>query len=302
MTFDRDRAEQVMEAAHAAYHARTHLYLRVHGLNGDAPQRKYRPEGVVRGSPDDLIRLYFATLTDRRQLSAEVYKAHVRLWQSHEWLYREDVLALKECETLEKILREEKAGTPKESAKTWLPCAETLYSTFGGDPRKLFAGGSISAALEWKYGEEKKRKRDPLPGFGPKILSLLAIFYEELGAIQSLPDAFPVDMHIQRIFISTGAVSAPGIEKSAGLAEFLRFRLCEICSERKWKPLELSQAFWFLGNQTCTRCYLLKDAHLRCPVYEECGGAIESRSYFKRGEWDFNAPRRPKGIPVKLLF
>ena len=303
ITFDRERAREVMRVVYEAHEAQTHLYRLFHRSNGEAPQRKYRPEGVVPGSRDDLTRLYFAAMTDRRQFSSEVYKVHAKLWESHRWLYREALLErLRSWEELEPILRKEKVGTPKESAKTWLPCADTLHHTFGGDPLKLFDGGSIDKAIKWKYEEENKRKRDPLPGFGPKILSLLAVFYEELGVLKHVDGAFPVDVHIQRIFISTSVVSYPGILKSAELAEFLRPRLCEICYAEGWKPLDLSQAFWFLGNRACTRCSLLRDIHVRCPAYDLCDEAIESRSYFRAGKWDFPAPRRPKGFPVKLLF
>ncbi|HUY62618.1 MAG TPA: hypothetical protein VMV50_02425 [Candidatus Paceibacterota bacterium] len=303
LTFDRPRAEAVFGTILEAYGARSHLYRLVHGANDDAPQRKFRPANVIPGSRDDLIRLYFAALTDRRQLSNEVYKTHARLWITHEWLYREEVLRrFSSWKELARILRHEKVGVPEESARNWLLCADTLYRMFGGNPLQLYRENSIDGTLAWKRSEERRCGFDALRGFGPKILSLLAMFYEELGVLPHVEGAFPVDVHIQRICISTSVVRGVGVAKSAAIVEFLRPQLCEVCYARRWKPLNLAHALWFIGNRECTRCHLLKDVHVRCPLYAACGGTPDSRAYFRRGEWDFDAPRRPKGFPVKLLF
>lgn len=299
LTFDRGRADEVIRTAFRAYEAQTHLYQLVHRLNGDAPQVKYRPEGVEQRSRDDFIRLYFAALTDRRQVSKEVYKTHARLWGTHEWLYRETLLTrMLSPEDLELMLREAKVGVPKESAKNWLPCSETLYRIFDGDPLKLYASGSIDGVIAWKKAVEKNIGKNPIPGFGPKILSLLAIFYEELEAIPPVEGAFPVDVHVQRILISTGIIRGSGIIDSAMLAEFIRPRIYAVCTENAWRSLEVAHALWFLGNKSCTNCHMLTDVHARCPIMELCGGAIESKLYFRQGKWDLGASRRERGIPV----
>lgn len=335
VVFDWSRGEEVLRDALLAYERRTHIYQEVHQDNGDAPQHKYAPKGMKRGSLRHRQWLFFAALTDRRQLSEEVYKNHVHLHREFPWLYEKRFLAewpryKKECALAEPprtsklftelvlesaatsdrqmvdfitlLLESRRIGVPRQSARYWVPCMRTLYEAFDGDPLRMYKKGSIEAILGWCGDVERATRRDPLPGYGPKLLSLLALFYEELGLLPSVDGAFPVDVHIQRLFISTGAVVGSGTIESDALAEKLRRPLYALCSKNGWSPLRASHALWFNGNRNCSGCSSRKDIEHRCPIYSLCGGAIESRSYFRQGKWHLDVPRLPKGRPNHSLL
>ena len=109
--------------------------------------------------------------------------------------------------------------------------------------------------------------------------------------------AFPVDLHVQRIFISSNVVMGAGTMDAAEIAEFIRVRLSELCYELDIKPLDLSHALWFLGNKLCTKCDKVKGIKSGCPVEEMCSGGIPSLSYNKTGRWELDVPRKEKGHP-----
>jgi len=120
--------------------------------------------------------------------------------------------------------------------------------------------------------------------------------------IPHVQGAFPVDVHVLRQYISTGVLQGSGVWDSTMLAEHVRKEICKLCYENKWNVSDMAHAHWFLGRGGCKDCDKLADIHLRCPISEECGGRIESHSYFDTGHLNFDAPRRSKGMPVKLLF
>ena len=149
--------------------------------------------------------------------------------------------------------------------------------------------GSVEDILLFKKGG------GDLPGFGPKILSLLSLFYEELGLLTMPPDAFPVDVHVQRFVISTKIVTANAPATNEQVERVLRPLLCEVCVEEGWKPLELSHALWFLGNRCCNGCYNNAATEFLCPAYAKCGGSISTLPYSRRGIWEITEPRHRKG-------
>ena len=333
LTFDKVRAREVLEELVKADSRRTHLFSKVHRLNGSAPQFRLSPHGLEKGLEEHRRYLFFAVLTDRRQTSEQVYGNHVGLWNKHPFLYGRELLKLetykaeKEVSSLDLDLLDEEVvltqaktgeqnlvslvkalldrhgfGIAEQSAKSWVVCSKTLWEHFGGDPLRLYEEGSIEAILRWVDEEKKKAKRDPLSGFGPKLLSLLAMFYEELRVLPHVKGAFPVDIHIQRLCIATGIVRGSGVVDAAGLAEFLRPRLCDVCYENGWSPLDLAQDGWFLGNRRCQRCSKVKDIRHSCPLVDICEGAISSQTYGKLGKWNFSSPILSKGLPNLLLF
>jgi hypothetical protein len=335
--FDVGRGEEVLATALIASERRTHFYSEVHQDNGDAPQRRHIPDKMRRGSSAHLRWLFLTVLTDRRQISEEVYKNHSVLHGEYPWLYEErflrdwkrfrkqtkatlveppktielfDDLQLEPEMTPDRelidfvtlILQWQGVGVPRQSAKYWIPCMRTLYCDLAGDPLRLYESGNIDAILKWCEARKRETGRDPLPGYGPKLLSLLAIFLEELGLLPQVEGAFPVDVHIQRIFISTGAIKGRGAISSDELAEKIRRPLYSLCVKNGWSPLRASHALWFQGNKNCSSCSKRKDIEQRCPLYSKCGGAIESRSYFLEGKWYLDEPRLPKGNPNLVLF
>lgn len=303
ITLDKKRARHVLHVLYEAYSEGKQLFAHV-ARKMNAPQQKFFPHGVAKGGIEHCRWLFFAAMTDRREVSETVYESHVRLWKREPQLYSAQVLDMPAHE-ITLLLAEGKIGSPGQSARYWPRSARTLFESFGGDPLAIYRElGSINDILAFK----SNGKGNILPGFGPKILSLLSLFYEELGLMSMPPDAFPVDVHVQRFAISTGIVTAKTSVTNEEVESELRPLLCEICKEERWEPLELSHALWFLGNRCCSGCYRNAAAERLCPSYGMCGGSISTLSYFRRGFWDMTAPRHRKGgeclfsLPESPLF
>lgn len=283
-----ERATELLLALHRAYVAKSHLYRHVSIEN--AVQHVHIPDAVEKGSMEHIQWLFFATLTDRRQVSEEVYRAHVLLREKYPHLYTEQVLTMKAVD-LANILIQYKVGIPRQSAEYWIRCAATFWGMWKGDPRLLYQGGSIQSALKWK----NSFAIDPLPGYGPKITSLFGLYLSELGEVILL-DAFPVDIHVQRWFLSTDCITGiAGNISNAEMEERLRPFLTDFCISQDVSWIDLSHAIWFLGNRVCTGCPRNKAANLVCPSYSACGGALDSKTYFTKGFWTLNERFRRGG-------
>lgn len=301
VTLNKERAREVLHPLYQAYQEQKQLFAHVTRVD-NAPQQRFFPSGVVKGSVEHRRWLFFAAMTDRRAVSDEVYASHERLWRRTPKLYSKDVLDMSQHE-IAKLLSGERVGSPRQSATYWPRSARTLFESFDGDPVMIYQKfGSVNSILA------SRKKENPLPGFGPKILSLLSLFFEELGLMVMPPDAFPVDVHVQRIALSTGIATASAPITNESLENVLRPLLCELCITEQWKPLELSHAMWFLGNRCCSGCYRNAAVELLCPVYALCQGSSSTLSYFQRGFWDVAAVRHRKGgdrsfsLPENPLF
>jgi len=108
------------------------------------------------------------------------------------------------------------------------------------------------------------------------------------------PDAFPVDVHVQRFALSTGILQLRQKERNYTLESILRPLLSKICHERGWQAVEVAHAIWFLGNKLCTACSINSQAEVYCPVYQSCGGAFMTKDYSAKGLWNPKS-RYPKG-------
>jgi endonuclease III len=237
-------------------------------------------------------------MTDRREESVRVYESHGHLADHHPEIYTREVLDLPPGE-LEEILMKYKVGSPRQSADYWPRSARTLFEEYGCEPLRIYEGRTIDEIVQTK-SRSKKLGGDPLPGFGPKILSLLAIYLTELGSLNPIPDAFPVDVHVQRFCISTGILEGEGKVTNEEAERVLRPGLCALCKEMGWHALELSHAIWFLGNRLCTGCSRNRAVKVQCSAYEKCGGAIVSGTYFKKGYWLLDETRLRKGGTMVL--
>jgi endonuclease III len=293
---DPGRAKEVLDVLVADYFGHKRLFAYTHRI--DAPQTVYRPEEMVIGSLEHVRWLFFAAMTDRREISAMVYKGHRELWANHaEALYNNPLSKDLEQLQLEDLLRKAGFGMPRTAARDWLQCSSTLFTLLHGDPRLMYAGRSIDDIVRMKNAKWK------LSGFGPKILSLLAVFYAELEMITMPTDAFPVDVHVQRFALSTGILKIEKKTSNTHLERILRPLLANICHERGWSVVEVSHAIWFLGNRLCTGCARSSLAEVFCPSRSFCGGPFETKEYFTRGAWDHTAQSpvgslRQFGLPL----
>jgi endonuclease III len=297
--FNAERAERILSEAHDMYMKERLLYSRV-GIER-APQNTCIPQGVTRGSFAHGLFLYFTTLITYASESEMGFRQSARLFENHPHLFSEELLRV-DVGHVGKHLREVGFVRPEQGAKYWHGSGVTLVREYDNDPLQIFAVENVDEFLSKKAILRKRLGKDGLPGIGPKIFSLMALFFEELGLIGEMPGAFPVDLHVQRICISLGIVEGGGIIDATFLAEFLRPKIYDICRRLGMRPLNLSHALWFLGNRVCTRCSLVEGIEHVCPVVHHCGGAIPSLIYARKGKWNFDAPRLQKGSPQYSIF
>lgn len=295
---DEERAERIISEINTAWIESGGLFQYV-SREQDAVQQRHVPSGMTRRSLRHQQWLFLATMTDRREESERVYASHVRLHAKWPRLYT-SVAGQMKPKTIEAKLRLVKVGSPGQSAAYWPRSAETLFTTLDGDPKRLyqFGDGRIDDVLAFK----RSSKEDPIPGFGPKILSLYSFYLHELGVIDLPKDAFPVDVHVQRFLISTGIVSGTGTIVNEQLERIARPLLCQVADRLRIDRLELSHAIWFLGNRCCTGCWKNAAIPELCPAYAKCGGAIDSKSYYKKGVWHLDRPRNPRGGDVQAVL
>ncbi len=288
---DEERAVRVIRSLYAAFRSGPIVKER------DAVQWKHIPKDVERGSLLHQQWLFFATLTDRRELSDAVYASHVRMWVEHPELYLPLVIGIPPVE-IEQILRKYKVGCPEDSSQFWPRCARTLFHDFGGDPRQMFKLGSTTPIEDILVFKRRSRGGDPLPGFGAKISSLYALYLAEHNIIKMPKDAFPVDVHVMRFVISTGIVRGTGVIENQKLGQIVRVLLCRVVKRLKISAIDASHAIWFRGNQDCTRCYKVKAMPVLCPVYNDCGGAIQTLPSREDGVWQLDDLRYRRGGDV----
>jgi len=255
--------------------------------------------------------LWFTTLTDRRELSERVYRAHCEIYADHPEFYNEEVLRISP-EEFRQAFKEKsyKIGSPSQSVDFWLKCAKTLFEEFEGDPVKLLkhAGWSVEKVYAWKKQQRKLRGEDPIPGWGRKLLSLYFMYLAELG--YNLPDdAFPADVHAQAIVIQSGSFDfgSKVVINTSQLAEGIRKEITSLCREENWSPVHVAHASWLLGSQLCTKCSATPETPLLCPIYDDCKGRVDTGSYFVYGLWRKNGQvmnkggtRPPYGLPTDV--
>lgn len=285
---DEERACEVMARLYNAFRSGPIVRER------DAVQWKHIPKGVKGGSQLWQQWIFFATMTDRRELSDAVYASHAVMWHEHPELYLPVVIGIPP-EEIEQILRQYKVGCPRDSARYWPRCAQTLFNDFGGDPRRMFKLGNTTPIEDILVFKDQFPGGDPLPGFGAKISSLYALYLAERGVIKMPEDAFPVDVHVMRFVISTGIVHGTGVIENQQLGSIIRKLLCRVVKRLRISPIELSHAIWFRGNQSCTRCYKVTAMPKLCPVYNDCGGAIQTLPSREDGVWQLDDLRYRRG-------
>jgi len=288
--FDRERAKEVLGIIYEAYTRRTYLFKWVHTSNGDAPQHRYIPDGVKRGSLEHRQFLFFCSLITYSGQSEQGIKQCFEVHRLYPGLFDKDIINIS-IEELERIFAHSGFIYPNAIAGRWRGSGITLFKRYDGDPLKIFIGkDSVDEVLS---SEKREKGRNLLPGFGPKILSLLALWYEELDLV-FLRDAFPCDVHVQNQCLGLGiAKSTEKRFRTTDFAEFLRRETSVVCEEQEFKPLLLSHAMWFLGNRVCVLCRKKRNrAKFLCPVFAFCSGRVSTKLYRRKGEWDLTTPKQ----------
>lgn len=294
------RAGEILPEVYRAYEEKRGYYGLAHhtyrpNINPGkiyAPQHEFRPESAAVWTVGHRIFQAVATGLDYRSSSRGIYRTVGKLWEKKPWMFSMEHVA-EESRMVALTLKIAGHNFPDQGATRLLNISRTIHD-IGGDPVDIFGLGRSIDEIQRYRKEAQKERPYFLNGYGPKLLSLLAVIFEDFGYVREIPGAFPVDKHVQSIMLSLGVVKVIGTEAidTAELAEFIRKRIYQFCLRRKLQPLFLSHALWFLGNGVCTRCFALRgrgggELERLCPVAETCGGPkYASFPYSLRGVWD----------------
>lgn len=299
IVIDRNKLSAVLADVYVGYRAGEGVYQFI-TRDRFAPQYAHVPASLTRGSNQDYLRwLFVATLTDRRTVSFQNYRGHVKIYEEFPGLYSYDTLVAElTCrgrQFLHETFRNNGVGMPGQSSVYAPQVLKTLRDDFENNPLLIF---------EETIDETIKKLKDnkvKLPGYGPKLLSLYAIYLCELGLI-SLDDAVPVDVWVQTLLISTNAVLIEGEVSNVTMEKTVRPLISAWCCENNVSPVDLAHAIWLLGSKSCARCEQIAQVNT-CPVYNYCGGRVVSWSYFKEGIWrdSDSMVRRSKSLQYSLF-
>jgi len=304
--FHEDRAHTVLyKGLYCAYRDKTHLFSSFHTDYNFAPQQRFVPRGVIVGSIRHAVWLSFVALMNVRSKSMFIFHRSIILYERYPELFTRDVLKLSQ-EDIAAIL----AGVggfayPNQWSGRWYHYARTLFNEYNGNPLLIFEDVPTVEDFLLKKEQEKKKRNKWLYGYGHKIYSLPALFYEELGLIPHAKGAIPVDEHHQRICLTTGVVECfddqdrlipSKVVRADKLASFLRPQLSEFIYKRKLDMNAMAHAKWIQGSEGCANCPRLKTLELVCPIHDLCSGGLNTQSYTNNRLWVLSRRTR-KGEP-----
>lgn len=303
-TWDEKKAEEFLLPLYEEYKKKKWLYFSVHneyrpGIHVGkryAPQHEFRPNGVDPATREHDIFLAFTNQLDFRTDSRRVYRAMEKLWEKFPEMFTEEAFTRLTKKEVEHALRAVRYTYPNQGTGRWISFARTLYENFGGDPLAIFKIAGVGSIDEMMLHRSKVRRKKPhyLSGKGPKLLSLLAMMYEEFERIPAFPRSFPVDLHVQRTLNALGVISwdeEQNVDASI-LAEYIRINLVYFFERYRLSVVPTSHMIWFLGNALCTQCHELrakKPSRLAqlCPMYQMgCKGPkYLSATYSQERQW-----------------
>ena len=308
--FHEEQCRKFIDATIRAYRLPAGLYVGVHhDMPAASVQRRFVPVGIELGGESHIMWLTIVNFFDSM---SESYQVHGAAWAKfgrgdlfkgakvdHLFDKRVRTLSIKE---LQALFRQIGFSFPGDRAKRFKGFVQDLYGpVIQGDPRRIFTelGGSIDEI----YKRITRGKSKMLPGYGQKLLSLLALYFYEFGVhAEMFPGAYPADRHVQRQLIQSGVITIDATKGSVDaahvIAEIIRTRLIPLLAELGVSVLEFSHAQWFLGNRLCRHCASWvaekrtgKIDHA-CPLWKDgalggglCEGGRGTSDYHKVGRW-----------------
>jgi hypothetical protein len=287
MLFDRKRCLEVVRTLLEAYKNKSHIFRYIH--KEDVPQDKQLPDSIEKKSLEHILLLFFNTLITYRNQSQQGMKQAVDLLQTNPEFFTSEIIRVPES-YVRRALKKVGFIYHQEAGRRWKLSGTSLFENFNGNPTNIFKAGSINAVLDMK------KQLGILSGYGPKLLSLLALLYEDLGLIPHIKGAFPVDVHIQAQCISTKIISFNGAKaiRAEKVAEFLRNNVTESLYEKDMSPFETSYAAWLLGSNHCWICNKERAKNeFLCPIKKFCCGRINTNLYRNYGIWYLAKPVYP---------
>ncbi len=254
-----------------AYRDGTHLFSNPEfRASKIAPQKIFIPSGVEVGSHKHLYWLSLVAMSDRRTTSRHLYQRFAKLFSRNRKLF--EIGYVPSLKRLEYLFRKYQIALPEKEIERFQRRKIHLDTYFEGNPLKIYEGfQTIEQILKNIDRIEKQSKiKIILPGAKAKILTLLAMFFYELGFHPDFQDLVPVDSWVQVISVSTGALTGEGKIRFTPLEKMIRPEMARVSN--LFREIEgVQNATWILGNNLCANCArkCMRDV---CPIFEECFG------------------------------
>jgi hypothetical protein len=288
------------------------------------------PKTLARGSRDHANFLFCLCYYMRGGMESDrACRLLGKLYDIHPHIFQPEISQAYQPSELESILFE--AGLKckgKDAARFWPENARRLHQLYNNHPALIF---SNIASWEEAVGRIKNHKDPKNPdhgflGFQEKMVSMLTYYLMDAGFVDRFNFPVPVDIHVCRICISHGLITATGLGPDEDhykkpvldkIREMFMWHYATFGSD----PLQFTDAVWIWSRTMCknhpgnnstvgknrqgrktevtpenvvwsprqTRSYLRYCAN--CDIRESCGWNIASADYYVGGKIVKRSPR-----------
>lgn len=294
MTFDPERAVDVLTAAVKAYRARTHIFA----YDNLFPEQKM-PPFIEQKSKEHVMWHLLGVFFDHTIVSAYMYRDLYFLVQNNPGLLSVDSLLEHDEDSLEELLRTRMAHPDSRREGRFLLDAIADY-------RRNF-GSDISAILRGKGSSDLAVVRDRLMGLKnirEKKANLFLLYMMKYGIKRFRnPEALDlaVDFHKIRVSYATGIID---FNVSSVTGQVAR-RLVRIAyndfirnnPDRGFSMIDIDDVLWVIPAKVCSKNAGAREQnHLcqtHCPLPGYCVKPVVRNDY--RGYFDFTASIKPPG-------
>lgn len=220
--------------------------------------------------------LFFTVMLDYSTLSEQLYYRMKELYERNPHLFDPKFILsgnITEQQLSENFLREKiRPRYPRKAVERWFKLSYYVYVMYRG----LFTN-----ILEGVESYDLVRQRiDNLPGYGPKLTSLIIKFLIKRGFLPRSMEFeldIPVDVHVKRILYYTGVTDREEVSESEINAIQEAFKAK--CKEMHLSPIIVDDYLWVLGSRLCCCKKPGKPCHCEkcsiCPLRPLCKKASE---------------------------
>ena len=254
-----------------AYQNKTHLFA-LHRAENTAPQIINIPRSISHGSVEHIYWYALVGMSDTRTTSATLYPRFARMFSDNPSLFQ--VGTFPKPSELLLLFKKYQIALPRKQIKLFIERKHHLDVIFGGDPLAIYEGIQTideliarNTVLAREYGV---RRNNLFPGAKRKVFTLLAMFLSEIVPGFTFKELVPIDVWVQSITNSIGALSGFDLINIIDLEQSIRPHMVRVFEPFKGE-FGVASATWILGNKGCSNCHRI-DMSALCPVYDNCRG------------------------------
>lgn len=219
------------------------------------------PDGVVRGSKEHALFMFYVVQNDHGVKSHKMYEKAKNLYKQNPEFFDPKWIMNNCCEEdlsflVENIAKKLGSRYPQALAKSWYVNSITLCNKYDGDPVKVFTSSQDAVELI--------KTIKSFRGYGDKIGGMLLRAMIGVGFNKSVRNLdkvlVPVDIHDSRILFLTGGFIEPGHNEPGfdyyKYVEKAQRALLDACNKNNINWLNVDRALWLTGSRGCSyaRC------------------------------------------------